>query len=92
MGMLFDFDPEKNNKLITERQISFEEITAAIYSGALLDIIEHPNKNKYKHQKMFVVCVNNYVYLVPFVETGDIFFLKTIFPSRKFTKQYLGDK
>jgi uncharacterized DUF497 family protein len=87
--MIFDFSVAKNQLLIKERNISFEEIIAALDNGQLLDIIEQPNPNKYPNQKMYVVLINGYVYLVPFVEQDETtVFLKTIFPSRKATKQY----
>jgi hypothetical protein len=57
-----------------------------------LDIIEHPDKTKYPNQKIFIVQVEEYIYLVPFVEDEQIIFLKTIIPSRKMTRKYLGDK
>jgi uncharacterized DUF497 family protein len=84
----FDWDIDKNKKLIKERNISFEEIIVFIEQGKMLDIIDHPNP-KYRHQKMFVLDVEGYVYLVPFIETGEAYVLKTIFPSRKATKEYL---
>ena len=85
----FDWDNEKNRKLIEEREISFEEIVFFIEQGNLLDIISNPNTKKYRNQKMFVVEVNGYVYLVPFTEEGHRVFLKTIYPSRKATAKYL---
>ena len=84
----FDFNIEKNLKLKKERGISFEGIIAAIANGYLLDIIEHTNKEKYQNQKIYVVDINCYVYLVPFIEKEQTIFLKTIFPSRKLTKKY----
>ncbi len=85
----FRFSADKNAWLIKERGISFEEIVAAMDNGYLLDVIDHPNQSKYDHQQMYVVHAQNYVYLVPFVETSDTeVFLKTIFPSRKATKLY----
>ncbi len=86
----FDWNIEKNDELKENRNISFEEIVFHIMGEGLLDIIEHPNKEKYSNQKIFVVHVENYVYLVPFVESEDIVFLKTIIPSRKMTTKYLG--
>lgn len=85
----YEFDPEKNAKLIEVRNISFEEIIIALGTDKLLDIIVHPNKTKYPNQKMYVVELNDYVYLVPFVEDGNKIFLKTAFPSRQATKHYL---
>jgi len=61
----------------------------AIESGGLLDILRHPNPAKYPRQRILVVELNGYVHLVPFVEERDHFFLKTIIPSRKATRDYL---
>ena len=86
---MYKYSPEKNLKLIQERNISFEEIVEAIESGYLLEIIEHHNKTKYQHQKMYVVQVDDYVYCVPFVKDGDEdVLLKTIFPSRKAKRKF----
>lgn len=84
----FDWDPEKNEWLIQERDVSFEEVLIAIDEGYLLDIVEHPNKNTYPNQKVFIVQIEEYAYLVPFVEDEEKIFLKTIIPSRKATKKY----
>lgn len=90
----FDWDKKKNEKIKGERNISFDEILIAIQTQKLLDTIEHPNKSKFANQKIFVVKINNYVYMVPYVEDEEKYFLKTIFPSRKMTKKYLkgGEK
>ena len=85
----FAWSIEKNERLKAERAISFEEIVFHIAEGHLLDIIEHPNVKKYKGQRIFIVNVEDYAYLVPFVETEREIFLKTIVPSRKATAQYL---
>ena len=85
----FDWDLEKNEELKRERDISFEEALIAIEEGFILDIIEHPKKSRYPNQKIFIVHVTDYVYLVPFVEDSEKVFLKTIIPSRKATKKYL---
>ena len=87
----YDWNEEKNETLKKTRNISFEVIVIQIEMGSLLNILEHPNKQKYKNQKIFVVEYENYVYLVPFIEEEDKIFLKTIIPSRKATKQYLED-
>ncbi len=87
---LYEYPSDKNQQLIDGRQISFEEVIAALDNGQVLDVIDHPNQAKYPHQQMFVVLVNNYVYLVPFIQKDKYtVFLKTIFPSRKAKKQYL---
>jgi uncharacterized DUF497 family protein len=85
----FDWDKEKNRKLKQERGISFEEVVLAINKEQLLDIIEYPNKEKYPNQKIYIVNINNYAYIVPFVEDNEKQFLKTIVPSRKMTKKFL---
>jgi len=85
----FTWDDEKNQKLKSERNISFEEVVFFIDRGQLLDIIEHPNQDKYKGQRIFVIEIYNYVYLVPFIETEDMVILKTVIPSRKATRDYL---
>ena len=88
----FNWDNEKNKKLIKERGISFEEIVFCIEKGYILDKIEHPSQEKYEGQKMFIIQVDKYAYLVPFVENEHEVFLKTIIPSRKATKLYIkGD-
>jgi len=89
----YHFSAEKNQQLIRERGISFEEVIAAIEEGALLDILPHPNPARYPNQKIYVLNINNYVCLVPFVmKDNNTIFLKTIFPHRKLTKQYLRGK
>lgn len=88
---IYNWSAEKNEVLIVDRSISFEEVVFYIENDGLLDEIAHPNSQDYSHQRIFVVAVENYVYLVPYVESEDEIFLKTIIPSRKFTKIYLGD-
>lgn len=89
---IYDFSSEKNQQLIAERGLSFEDIIVAINDGRLLDIIEHSNQKKYPGQWMYVVNLDNYIHLVPFVRKSEQeVFLKTIFPSRKLTKQYMGE-
>ena len=85
----FRWSPEKNEALKAERGISFESVVVAIESGGLLDILAHPNQAKYPHQRILVVAADNYVYLVPFLDDKDCYFLKTIIPSRKATRDYL---
>ena len=89
----YDFSAEKNGQLIKKRGISFEEVISALNGGKLLDVIEHPNFEKYPGQRMYVVNINKYVCLVPFVRKNEYkVFLKTFFPSRKMTKKYLAQK
>ncbi len=89
----FAWDNEKNEKLKEERGISFEEIVLHIERGDILDILEHPNPERYGGQRILVMNVEGYAYLVPFLETEDEVVLKTIIPSRKTAKGYLtGEK
>jgi uncharacterized DUF497 family protein len=85
----FIWNSDKNEQLKRERDISFEQIVIQIEEGKLHDILEHPDQEKYKDQKIFVVELNEYIHLVPFVEDREYVFLKTIIPSRKATKKYL---
>jgi uncharacterized DUF497 family protein len=78
----FSWSAEKNQQLKTERNISFEEVVFYIEKGQLLDIIEHPDQQKYSGQRIFIVKINDYACLVPFVESEKEVFLKTIIPSR----------
>jgi uncharacterized DUF497 family protein len=85
----FAWDSAKNERLRRERGISFEEVAFHIANGDVLEILEHPNPEKYKGQQLFVVQIGEYAYLVPFVEELDQIVLKTIIPSRKATKLHL---
>ena len=85
----FAWNSEKNDMLKAERQVTFEEVVLCIEMGFLLDVLEHPNQERYKEQRIFVVQIDNYVYLVPFIESEREVFLKTIIPSRKATRRYL---
>ena len=85
----FSWSFEKNQQLKTERNVSFEEVVFYIERGLILDIVEHPNQEKYPGQRIFVLNINDYAYLVPFVESDEEVFLKTIIPSRKATRLYL---
>ena len=86
---LFDWDDKKNAWLLVERKVTFEEVVFWIMRGGLLDILEHPNKERYPNQRVFIVNMDDYAYIVPFVEDNDRVFLKTIIPSRKMTRKYL---
>lgn len=85
----FDWDKEKNEWLKIERDICFEDVIRAIENGKLLKTLDHPNQKLYPNQQIYIVNINNYGYIVPFVEDETKRFLKTIFPSRKMTKKYL---
>jgi len=79
----FRWNPDKNETLKIERSISFEEIALAIEADGLLDELRHPNSEKYPNQSVLVVALDGYVYLVPYVEESDYYFLKTVIPNRK---------
>ena len=85
----FRWNHEKNQALKIERDISFEIIVLAIEADGLLDELKHPNTDKYPNQSVLVVAFDGYVYLVPYVEEPDYYFLKTVIPSRKATRDYL---
>jgi len=87
----YNWNRDKNNILKVERGVSFDEIVFQIENGNELDVYPHPNMNKYPNQMISVVAINDYVYLVPFIESEDELFLKTIIPSRKATKLYIGE-
>lgn len=88
----FAWDPAKNEKLRIEREISFEDVISAIDEDKILEVQEHPDKMKYPNQKRLIIEINNYIYMVPYVEDEEKYFLKTIIPSRKFTKIYLKER
>ena len=90
--MQLAWDTNKNRQIKEERGVSFEEIVERIHAGDVFDIVDHPNKIKYPHQKMFMVLLKGYVYCVPCVEMKEGYFLKTIIPSRKATKEYLSER
>ena len=85
----FRWSAEKNELLKLSRGVSFESIVVAVESDGLLDIVEHPNAAKYPNQRVLVVLFDGYVYLAPFIEEADYYFLKTVIPSRKATRDYL---
>lgn len=84
----FDWSEEKNNWLKKNRNISFEEIELAISTEHLIDIVKHPNENKYPNQKVFFVEIEGYIWFVPFVEDEEKIFLKTAYPNRKINSLY----
>ncbi len=84
------WNTEKNIRLKAERGVSFEEVLSSMSNGGLLVVLAHPNTALYPNQRMFVVRIRGYAYLVPFVETKQEVFLKTIIPSRKATRIYLN--
>jgi len=88
---VFNWNAEKNQELINTRGVSFVDVVFYLQQGEVLDDLEHPNPEKYSNQRIFVLKIDEYVYLVPYVEDKNEIFLKTIIPSRKATKQYLGE-
>ena len=88
----YKWNHDKNERLKAERGIGFEQVILHIERGDLLDVVEHPNKFKYQNQQMLVVKIKDYAYLIPFVEHEEGKFLKTIIPSRKATREYLGGR
>ncbi|HVT05447.1 MAG TPA: toxin [Thermoanaerobaculia bacterium] len=89
---VYVWNESKDLELRSARGVSFLDILEAIASGGLVDVLKHPNPERYENQRIFVVRRADYVYLVPFVETAEEIFLKTIIPSRKATREYGGKK
>jgi uncharacterized DUF497 family protein len=88
----FGWDNEKNKLLKTSRGVCFEQVVLLMERGEVIDTIEHPNQEKYPGQKIAVVMIDTYAYLVPYVEDNEEIFLKTIIPSRKATNKYMRIK
>ncbi|HJD55553.1 MAG TPA: toxin [Rickettsia endosymbiont of Pyrocoelia pectoralis] len=86
----FEFNQDKNVVLFKERGITFEQVIALIEQDHVLDSIDHPNQIKYPNQKMYIVDIDGYCYVVPHIIQEDKIFLKTVIPSKKATKKYLG--
>ena len=84
----FDWNPEKNEWLKAERNISFEDISLLLAEGRLWMVMDHPNQQKYPEQQVFLVPIDGCIYFVPFVMNDDTFFLKTAIPNRKSTRDY----
>lgn len=84
------WNPEKNKRLQQERDVSFEDVIYHMMAGDILDTFDHPNQERYPGQQIHVIDIEGYAYLVPFIESEDEVFLKTVIPSRKATKTYLG--
>jgi uncharacterized DUF497 family protein len=90
--MQFDWNPKKNEWLKKNRKISFEEIALLLGEGRVWKVADHPNQKKYQNQKVFLVPIDDYIYFVPFVLDEEMIFLKTAFPNRKATKDYLQER
>lgn len=89
MSFIYEYDPKKNILLKNQRGISFDEVIYYIDNGHVIDIVDNP---KYENQKFYVINIEGYIHLVPFVKDKNIIFLKTIYPSRKMTKSYLKEE
>jgi hypothetical protein len=87
-----NWNTAKSMALMESREICFEDVVFHIEKGDILDDYQHPNQQKYAGQRIMVVGINHYAYLVPYVEDNDELFLKTIIPSRKATEKYFGGK
>jgi len=85
----FDWSEEKNRVLKKQRGISFEDVKIAVEIGGVLENYNHSNQKRYPGQKVFVVEIDDYAYLVPYISEESRIFLKTVIPSRKATKKYL---
>ena len=86
--MKYDWNPDKNEWLKQHRNISFEQIIFHLSQGDVWMITDHPNQRDYPKQRIYFVCVDDYIYLVPHIIEQDVIFLKTIIPSRKATRDY----
>ncbi len=84
------WNAKKNTSLKRERGVSFEDVVFHIMAGDILDTFDHPKQERYPGQKVHAIAIEEYVYLVPFVESEEEVFLKTVIPSRKATKIYVG--
>jgi uncharacterized DUF497 family protein len=85
----FAWNNEKNTLLQNGRGVTFEDIVRYIQNRQVLAVMDHPNQVKYPNQNIFIVRINDYAWIIPFVESDHEIFLKTAFPSRKMTKRYL---
>lgn len=90
--MRFEWDPEKNERLKKQRDVSFEQVIFHLSQGDLWRVADHPNQGKYPGQRVYFVIIEDYIYLVPHLVTSDQIFLKTIIPSRKATRDYLKEQ
>ena len=88
-ALTIEWSEEKNRILLQERGVSFEMVVEKIADKEILSDSEHPNSEKYSHQRIFIVAIDGYCYVVPYVQDETKIFLKTIYPSRAATKKYL---
>ena len=90
--MKYEWNPEKNEWLKKNRNISFEQIIFHLGRGDLWGTADHPKQDRYPGQKLYFIIVDNYIYIVPHIVEDDYIFLKTIIPSRKATKDFLKEQ
>ncbi len=83
------WDVDKNERLKEQRGISFEQAINAIFKGRVLGKTDHPNQKRYPGQKIYIIELDEYAFVVPYVDDDEKIFLKTIFPSRKYTKDFI---
>jgi uncharacterized DUF497 family protein len=88
MSKIIRWNEEKNQLLQIQRKISFEKIVEKIARNEIIDRYTHPNKDKYPNQQIFVIAMDEYIWYIPFIETKEEIFLKSIIPSRKLTAIY----
>jgi len=89
---VFRWDNDKNELLKNSRGVCFEQVVILMEREDILETVEHPNQNKHPGQKIATVMIDDYAYLVPYVQESDEIFLKTIIPSRKATNKYMRSK
>jgi len=92
MMKVFRWDNEKNEYLKKQRGVSFEQVVILLEREDVLEVVEHPNQEKYPGQRIAIVEINDYAYLVPYIQDGEEIFLKSIIPSRKATNKYVRTK
>nr|VFJ73589.1 MAG: hypothetical protein BECKFW1821C_GA0114237_10538 [Candidatus Kentron sp. FW] len=90
-GLVIEWDEKKNDVLLRERRICFQDVLEAIEDGRILEDSRHPNREKYHHQRILVVEIGGYACAVPYVRQGNRLFLKTIYRSRTHQKRYLRE-
>ncbi len=88
----FIWDPAKNRLMKKTRGVSFEDVVFCIENGKLLTILRHPNVKRYGNPRLFVIDINGYAWVAPFIEDERTIVLKTVFPSRKLTHLLLRGK
>ena len=89
---VFRWDNEKNEWLKKNRRVSFEQVVILMEREDVLETIEHSNQDKYPDQKIAIVKMGDYAFLVRYVQKNDEIFLKTIIPSRKATNKYVREQ